>query len=393
MSTITGKKAFCLHIEYDRIWFIRTCNCLCPIGKEPQKEFEMKTVSRLILSAIFLALTGIMVILAMYVPEFVFSIYPEFSRKILSVLSSVTGTMPFALWQIMAVLLVLWILYTLIQAIKKRNMLICWFTGILLTACILLFSFVLIWGLGHYGPTLSQTLDLKVEKYSTQQLHHATLFYMAKANETASLAPRGIDNLVDASSIDSLSNMGNEAYDNLAEEFPFFDGPDGRVKTLLAAPLFSYGGITGIFIPFTGESAVNPDTYGASLGFTVCHEIGHRMGITGENDANFAGFLACMASPEGELLYSGYYSAFVYTYNALYKADKALAALVWEQCSDALQGDMIGANAHYDPYEGAVQEATQKVNDAYLKAFQNEDGIASYGAVADQLIAFYLQIT
>ena len=40
-----------------------------------------------------------------------------------------------------------------------------------------------------------------------------------------------------------------------------------------------------------------------------------------------------------------------------------------------------------------MQDAAQKVNDAYLKAFDEESGVQSYGEVADLLIAWYLQKT
>ena len=55
--------------------------------------------------------------------------------------------------------------------------------------------------------------------------------------------------------------------------------------------------------------------------------------------------------------------------------------------------DAQAANEHYVQYEGKVQDAAQKVNDAYLKAFSEESGVQSYGEVADLLIAWYLQKT
>ena len=39
----------------------------------------------------------------------------------------------------------------------------------------------------------------------------------------------------------------------------------------------------------------------------------------------------------------------------------------------------IPMSAHYDQYEGKVQDAAQKVNDTYLKAFSEESGVQSYG--------------
>ena len=36
-----------------------------------------------------------------------------------------------------------------------------------------------------------------------------------------------------------------------------------------------------------------------------------------------------------------------------------------------------------------MQDAAQKVNDTYLKAFSEEAGVQSYGAVVDLLLAYY----
>ena len=136
---------------------------------------------------------------------------------------------------------------------------------------------------------------------------------------------------------------------------------------------------------------VDPDTYAASLPFTMCHELAHRLTIAAEDEANFAAFLASTAHEDVAFRYSGWYSAFVYCYNALYEADQAAATEIWDAMSETLRTDCRRANAHYKPYEGTVQDVAQQVNDAYLKAFDEEAGVKSYGKVADLLIAWYLK--
>lgn len=46
----------------------------------------------------------------------------------------------------------------------------------------------------------------------------------------------------------------------------------------------------------------------------------------------------------------------------------------------------MSAHAKYD---GATREAVEQLNDTYLKAFSEELGVESYGAVADDLVAWY----
>ena len=57
-----------------------------------------------------------------------------------------------------------------------------------------------------------------------------------------------------------------------------------------------------------------------------------------------------------------------------------------------MRADLLGANAHYEPYEGAAKDAAQSVNDAYLKAFSQEEGVESYGQVSDALAAWYVEM-
>ena len=163
------------------------------------------------------------------------------------------------------------------------------------------------------------------------------------------------------------------------------------MKKLLSGRLFSYMGFTGIFMAFTAESNVNPETFSASLPFTMCHELAHRLTVAAEDEANFCAFLACRENPDPAFQYSCWYSAFIYTYNALYKVDKSAASEIWNAMSATVREDCLRANAHYDQFEGQVQEVANKANDAYLKAFREESGVQSYGEVADLLIAWYLQ--
>ncbi len=140
--------------------------------------------------------------------------------------------------------------------------------------------------------------------------------------------------------------------------------------------MFSQFGITGIFVCFTGESCVNPDTYEVWLPFTMCHELAHRQTVAAEDGANFCAYLACMENESPEFQYSGAIAAYVYCHNALYKADKTAASEIWADLSDGVRADIQAANEHYAQYEGKVQDAATKVNDTYLKAFSEESGCA-----------------
>ena len=349
----------------------------------------MRTISRLILSAVFLLLTGLCVAAAVYAPELFFAFYTDFSKKILSFLSGVTGPFPFPVWEVVLVLIVLLAIYFLIRCFTQKRSVLCWLAGVAELVCILVFLFVGLWGLNHYGPSVADRVSLTVTEYSRDQLKAATQYMADQASLWSDRVDRD-ENGDLAIDFSAMAKTAGKAYEPLAKTNDFFDGSTAPVKRLLAGKVFSYMGTTGIFIAFSGESCVNPDTYAASVPFTMCHEAAHRLTVAPEDEANFCAFLACQASDDPAFQYSGWYSAFVYCYNALYKVDKNAAAEVWSTLSAQVVQDCRRANDHYDQYEGQVQDAAQKLNDTYLKAFSEESGVQSYGEVADLLIAWYL---
>ena len=352
---------------------------------------SLKMIGRLILSAIFLILTALMVAAASWAPELVFSFYPEFSRGVLNAIASVTSLAPIALWEVLAVLLILWFFYTFVRVFTQHRSILSWLAGVVLAVSVAVFLFVGLWGLNHFGPSIDETLGLDVREYSREELIAATKYYAAQANEYAPEVARRADGTAELAGFSALSTQAGEGYDALAKQSPAFSGGLGRVKSLASAKLFSYFGNTGIFVCFTAEACVNPDTYEAWIPFTMCHELAHRQAVAAEDEANFCAYLACMESSRADFLYSGAFAAYIYCSNALYKVDRSAADEIFYSLSAGVQADIHAANEHYAQYDGAVQEAAQKVNDAYLKAFNETSGVQSYGEAADLLIAWYLQ--
>lgn len=351
----------------------------------------MKTIGRLILSAIFLVLTGVMAAAAKSAPQVVFAFYPDFSRWILSWISSITSLVPFCVWEIVVLLAALWMIYTLINVFRGKHSFFAWISGIVLTVSVFLFAFVATWGLNHFGPKVSQSLSLPVREYTVEELTEATQYYAAKASALADQVSRDEAQVASFSDFDTLSAQAGVGYQSLAQKYALFSGSTDRVKKLASWRLFSQFGITGIFICVTGESCVNPDTYAAWLPFTMCHEIAHRQSVAAEDGANFCAYLACMQNPNAEFQYSGAMAAYIYCHNALMKVDRETASAIWQSVHPGIRADAQAANAHYAQYEGKVQDAATKVNDVYLKAFSEESGVQSYGEVADLLIAWYQQ--
>ena len=250
--------------------------------------------------------------------------------------------------------------------------------------------FMGLWGLNHFAPTIGEQTGLEVREYTTQELKAAAAWYADRASEWSVRVERDEAGDLVMPEFETLSDEALAAYARLAEENERFADPAPRVKPLLVSKAFAYMGTTGIFVCLTGEASVSTETFSLAQPFTVCHELGHSLAVAREDEANYLGFLACRASDSALLRYSGYYSAFVYCYNALYAESPSQARTLWDRCTEELIHDTNVHVEHNKQYEGKVQKAAQAVNDAYLKTF-TEAGVKSYGLVVDYLIAEYLK--
>ena len=352
----------------------------------------LKTTGRLIASALLALLCGGLLLIARTYPAWFYAWYPALSQSIMARVGAVTSVLPVSLAELVILGLVLWLILSFIRMLRGESSIPRWLSGVLLGVMIGATWFVAVWGLNYFSPhSLADRLGLEITGYTSDQLYDAAAYYLDQANDLALEVSRDEEGIAALGTFRQLADWSGEGYGVLAQDHPCFRASRSTPKRVLLSRLLSYSGITGIFICFTGEANVNAETPQAALPFTMAHERGHAQAICPEEECNFAAYLACMANPHVECRYSGAYSAFIYCYNALYKQSSARAAELWYQMNDQLRADILFANAHYEQYEGKVQETAEKVNDTYLKTFQQTAGVQSYGLVADLLIAWYLQ--
>ena len=112
-------------------------------------------------------------------------------------------------------------------------------------------------------------------------------------------------------------------------------------------------------------------------------------GYMREDEANFIAFLACRASDFPEFQYSGAMLAFIHANNALFSIDRDLGSETYAMLSEGVKRDLAANSRYWKQFEGPVAEASEAVNDTYLKANRQEDGVKSYGRMVDLLLADY----
>ena len=114
----------------------------------------------------------------------------------------------------------------------------------------------------------------------------------------------------------------------------------------------------------------------------------HLRGFMEEEEANFIAYLACIHSDKKEFQYSGNLLAWIYAMNALYEGDRDIWKSVRTELNVEVEADLEANRDYWKQYEGPVAEVSNKVNDTYLKANGQEDGVRSYDRMVDLLVAY-----
>ncbi len=349
-------------------------------------------------AAIFGAITWVLLQFGEKFTTLVDMIYPYVIRTAQDMLANWTAVIPFPLWQLLTVVLIVLILASLVLVLALKKNLIQWAGWVLAVFAGIYMLHTLMWGLNYHAGALAEDMRLEVSSYTLEELTEATEFYRDKANDLAAQVRRDAAGNVDFADFDTLVTMAPEGFDVLTYDYhyPIFAGSKVPVKQLLWADMYSSMGITGVTFGITGEAAVNPQIPDVTLPFTICHEMAHRMCIALERDANFAAFLAASVHSDLEFQYSAYFMAYRYCYNALAGVNSqsaaAAAARVKDGVSELLARDMAAySNFFASRKDTAATNLADTANDTYLKISGDAGGIASYGQVCDLLVNWHIQ--
>ncbi len=243
------------------------------------------------------------------------------------------------------------------------------------------FLFTCVWGLNYYNRPIQESMKLETGDYTVADLRDATEFYRQQADRLAGQMNRDENGDLILADLDALNQSLETAFDNLVWDYSIFSGSRGPVKALGWDSLFSRFGAAGVTVGLTGEAAVNMDEYAATIPFNMCHEVAHLLAIAVEDEANFAGYLACEYSDDPVFQYSGYMMAYLYCSNELYKTDREAWQEIRSQAAPELLHDLNANNQVYEENQGAVRDTAQTVYDSYLQSNGQETGVESYNMV------------
>jgi len=359
--------------------------------------FKLKRIYLLVLAPLSLLL----ILLARKSIFFAEKIYALRIYKWLSqVVSLITGIIPISLAEIIVILIPFIIVFLfgrfIYRICKDKKHWLIYLTkaviNVLAAGSVLLFMFTLLGGLNYYRYPFSYYSNLEIRDSSLEELYGLTEFLAGKASELRSKIPSEDENGVFKLSVSKykLAKEADAAMKLLSERYPVLGGNYGRPKPIMLSALMSYTETTGIFIPFTVEANVNVDIPDYTIPFTMLHELAHQRGFMREDEANFIAYLAGAGSNNIELMYSSTMHALITAGNALYRQNSEMYNNIKSMYSEGVRRDLRANNEYWAKYEDTVvSTVSNKLNDTYLKANAQADGVKSYGRMLDLLLALY----
>ncbi len=246
--------------------------------------------------------------------------------------------------------------------------------------------FNLLWGLNYDRQGIARQLRLEMKTYTLAQLDTLTGVLEERLNFFAadSAAQR-------RAAFYSKRNLFREAavaYQAASATYPFLTYVPRSIKPSLFSYLGNILGFQGYYNPFSGEGQVNTTIPVFMQPFVACHEIGHQLGYAKENEANFAGFLACRRHPSPVFRYSVYFDMYNYAIGELYQKDSVAARRHLNQLHPQVRADFREMNRFFDRYRNPLEPLVTWFYGRYLRANNQPAGHRTYSEVVAFLIAY-----
>jgi len=246
--------------------------------------------------------------------------------------------------------------------------------------------FYLLWGLNYSRKGIAAQLDLRMAKYTPAELDSLTSVLEERLNYyAAQVQPAQRDSFYKKR---NLFHESYEAYKLAHQQYPYLNYEPRSVKPSLFSYAGNIFGFEGYYNPFSGEGQVNTTIPVFMQPYVACHEIGHQVGYGKENEANFAGFLACRLHPSAVFRYSVYFDMYNYTINSLFRNDSARAKEYLQALHPQVKKDYDEIRRFFSKYENPIQPFITWIYGKYLKANNQPAGKRTYSEVIAFLIAY-----
>lgn len=366
--------------------------------------FTRKKIFYCIYMLLLLVITGALNIAARKSTAFAEWYSTHIYKFLVTTVGRLVGFLPFSLYELLIIFgiaLLFWIIFRIVYLIikKRAKRILALLAGVLALLLTVLTLFTLNCGVNYHRRPFSYYSGLTVARQSTDVLTGLCQSLIAEAN---ALVPY-IDTIevpddedgTHYGNIFSLDNTDTvaeavKAMNNLGTIYPVLNGYYPKAKPVLFSKVMSYEFITGVY-SFTIEANYNNDVPDYVKADTICHELSHLRGFMREDEAGFIAYLACIHSGNVNLKYSGILNALSYVLNSVYSnCGAAVYTELYKSMDIQLMRDYLYDSRYWDKYRTPFAEVADAVNNAYLVANAQTDGVKSYGRMVDLLLAYYI---
>ena len=330
------------------------------------------------------------------------AVYPN----VVKVMGAVSSLAPFSIIEILIYVAAVIVIYAIVRLIitlvhNHSKASICFFTyrlkkyllnlACIVMVCLLILSFNCT--ILYHRLSFTVCANMELEAHSVDEL--AALFKII-ADDAADLSDkveRDSNGVFTTGSLD-VNELCVDAMHAARQSYPFMTDYYPHAKPILASKLMSATGMEGFYSPFTMEANYNSDIPDIDIPHTICHELAHLSGFIHEDEANFIGYAACMASDSESLRYSASVEMLIYVMNELYNN---LSSEHYSELISTLDRGVItdlNAQGKYwreagNMFGGSLNDAVQSANDTYIKLNGDTEGDVRYSMVTELLIDYY----
>lgn len=264
------------------------------------------------------------------------------------------------------------LLFRIVQAVARRNIkpLLHFVYRLICVVGALYAMFVLTWGLHFARMPFAEAAGLEIRPASKAEL---STLCNALLDDALSLRAQVREDAQGAfalpGTLEDLRGAIPDAYAALATKYPFLAGDYPPPKPMTFGQAFSEMQIMGIYIPFTGEALLNPGIPASQMPHTAAHETAHQRGIAREDEADFVGYLACMASNDATIAYSGTLTMLRYAALTLSEVDMDAYHALCSRFSAGIAQDYAHQIDYWKQFDTPVAGLVNLTNERYLQTF------------------------
>jgi uncharacterized protein DUF3810 len=288
----------------------------------------------------------------------------------------------------------LWSLWYLRRSWRREtrfyNVVKVFFLQILWALGILVPIFMTLWGLNYQRLPLAETLGFDRTATRAGELDSIGLQIVSGVNSNFDLA-RGSAERPSPPAPDAILKSVEQAFQSETLLGDASRGTFTDPKKLALSRLTSWAGVSGFYIPFTGEVTFNANVPAFDLPWVIAHHKAHQRGYAREDEANFIGYVVCVNSTDPYVRYSGYLYG-LKVLEALSKGNEERYSDFLSRLNEGPRADLRQRSQFWEEVKSPTLSAlSRRIFSAYLRVNRVHGGVKSYDEDVPLIIGYYLK--